>query len=219
MTINFPAAFPDFMDILGIEKVTWDIEEYKEYDMQGSGHEIGVKLAPSKWKAALVMRELYNDAARRIAAVVRKADGRAFMIYDPSNPYPAADPGGAIITGGIFNVQVRALASDGGQISLKGLPPGYKLTAGDKGQIIFASGAANYFFEFSEDRIADSGGIILTPMDVWPPAPIGVNVDAVINLVKPACKMKPARSGFAPGQSSGNMTFGTSVTMLEVIND
>lgn len=217
MTISWP--YVGLLDFLGVEKLTWDIDEFKEYDMQGSGHDIDVKLAPSKWRAVLTCRELYNDVARKVGAIMRKADGRAFMIHDLSNPYPAADPGGAIITaGGGFTVQVNSLGGDGGSLSLKGLPPNYKLTTGDRGQIVFASGVGNYYFEFSEDKIGSSAGVT-TLGDVWPPVPIGVNVNATVILTKPACKMKIAKTGFAPGQSSGNMTFGTAVTMVESIND
>lgn len=212
MAITWP--YDGLVDALGVEKVTWDIEEFKEHDMQGSGHDIDVKLAPSKWRASLISRELYNDLARKVAALVRKADGREFMIYDPSNPFPTADPRGVVL--GASVVQVNSIGSDNASLSLKGLPGNYKLTAGDKGQIVFASGAANYFFEFSEDRVSNGSGITLVG-DVWPPIPIGIVTDATVILARPKCKMKVAKTGFAPGQSSGNMTFGTSVTMMESI--
>lgn len=240
MTYSFPLPVDDFMETLGIEKVTWDIEEYREYDTQGTGHDLDARLAPDKWKAAFVMRDLYNDAARRIAAIVRKAQGRAIMMYDPSNPYPASDPEGVSLLGSDWffasgtwddtgewlnhvplaatsaavTVQINSIGGDGQSLSLKGLPPNYILTGSDKGQIVFASGARNYFFEFSADLFANSSGV--TPVgDVYPPIPAGIVVDAVVNLIKPACKMKVHKGGFAPGQSSGNMTFGTSITMLE----
>lgn len=242
MTYTFPLPVADFMDTLGIEKVTWDIEEYREYDTQGTGHDLDARLAPDKWKAALVMRDLYNDAARKIAAVVRKAQGRPMMIYDPSNPYPASDPEGAsllgtnwlfasgvwddagewldyialIATSGTVTVQINSIGGDGQSLSLKNLPPNYIITQSDKGQVVFASGARNYFFEFSADLFANSSGV--TPLgDVYPPIPVGVLVDATVILVKPACKMKVHRGGFAPGQSSGNMTFGTTIELLEKV--
>lgn len=212
MTYTYPLPVVDFMDTLGIEKVTWDIEEYREYDTQGTGHDLDARLAPDKWKVALVMRDLYNDAARKIGALVRKAQGRPIMIYDPSNPYPASDPGGVIL--GASVVQINSIGGDGQSLSLKGLPADYILTTSDKGQIVFASGARNYFFEFSADLFANGAGV--TPLgDIYPPIPVGVLVDATVILIKPACKMKVHRGGFAPGQSSGNMTFGTTIELLE----
>lgn len=205
----------DLIEALGVtEKITWDIQEYKEYDTQGSGHDLDTKLAPSKWKAALVMHDLYNDVARRVAAVVRKADGAPFMIYDPSNPYPASDPQGTIL--GASLVQLSSIGTDNQSIALEGLPASYKITMGDKGQIIFASGERNYFFEFSEDRTATLAGAT-TIIGVWPPIPTGIAIGATVILVKPACKMKVTGQGFAPGQSSGNMTFGTSINLMEKI--
>jgi len=205
----------DLIEALGVtEKVTWDIQEYKEYDTQGTGHDLEAKLAPTKWKAALVMHDLYNTVARRVAAAVRKADGKPFMVSDPSSPYPASDPTGVIL--GASVVQIASIGGDNQSIALKGLPALYKITMGDKGQVIFASGERNYFFEFSEDRTANGAGLT-TVIGVWPPLPVGVVADAVIILAKPACKMKVIGQGFAPGQSSGNMTFGTSIELMEKI--
>ncbi len=78
------------------------------------------------------------------------------------------------------------------------------------------SGTRNYFFEFSGDVTANASGITLV-VGVWPPLPVGVNADVAVILAKPACKMKVTKQGFAPGQSSGNMTFGTSINLLEQI--
>lgn len=240
MTYTFPLATSAFMDDLGVEKVTWDTVEFREYDTQGSGHELDRRLAPDKWKATLVMRSLYNDEARGVAAVTRKTQGRAIMIYDPSNPYPANDPNGVALLGldwlfasgswsdtgfwydetpigastGAATVQVASIGGDGQSMSLKGFPPLYGIIKGDKGQIIFASGARNYFFEFSETFVANGSGVSAV-IDIYPPIPTGIAVDAVVILVKPACKMKVKRGGFAPGQSQGNMTFGTQLELLE----
>jgi hypothetical protein len=205
----------DLIEALGVtEKVTWDMQHYKEYDTQGTGHELEAKLAPSKWKAALVLHDLYNDVARRVAAAVRKNDGKSFMVYDPSNPYPASDPKGLIIAGA--NVLVSGIGGDNQSLSFKGLPAGYKLTMGDKAQIVFASGERNYFFELSADVTASGLGVT-TVIGVWPPIPVGVAVDAAVVLARPSCKMKVIGQGFAPGQSSGNMTFGTSISLMEKI--
>lgn len=216
MAYVYPLAFNAFMDQLGIEKITWDIKEFKEYDTQGTGHDLEAELAPSKWVAQMVMRELYNDAARKIAAISRKVGGKPVMVYDPSNPYPFADPRGTIINAWATPVQIASIGANGQSLSLKGMPNNYALTAGDKGQVIFASGARNYFFEFSET--ASSGGAGTTGViEVFPPLPVGVNVDATVILAKPACKMRIGAGGFAPGQSSGNMTFGTTLDMIERI--
>jgi len=217
MAFVFPLSTAAFMDTLGIEKVIWDVERYDEYDSQGTGHDMQSELAPPKWTAALTMRDLYNADARAMAAKVRKLFGsqNAVMIYDPSNPYPANDPGGAIIAGSA--VQVNVIGVNNQSLSLKGLPPNYKLTAGDKGQISFGPGGSrNFFFEFSEDVTASGGGITIAS-EIYPHIPIGIAVDATVILSKPACKMIVKPKGFSPGQSSGNMTFGGSLNMLEKV--
>lgn len=208
-----------FMDILPVEKVEWDAIRFDEFDAQGSGHDLISELAAPKWMANLVMRSATNAEARQVAALARKRFGSqlAFMIYDPSNPYPAADPKGAIIQAGTFNVQVASIGSDNQSMGLKGLPANYPITIGDKGQISFGGGLYNFFFEFSETRSANgSGNLAVT--QIYPHIPPGIAVNAVVNLIKPACKMTFApNTGFAPGQSSGNRTGGMRISAIERI--
>jgi hypothetical protein len=200
-----------FMDELRIAKCTWDIAKFEQHDVIGSGHDLVSELAPPKWSVRFIMRDLYNDAARKIAAYTRAVGNGPVLIYDPVISYPLLDPGGVILGGN--TVQVNTLGSNGKSLSLKGLTNGYQLSAADKMQIVFASGTANYFFEASEDVTANGSGV--TPeFAVWPPYP-PIAVNATVILKKPQCKMTVVKQGFTPGQSEGNMTFGTTLELLE----
>lgn len=212
----YPYSLPFFMDILPIETVEWDIVRFDEFDSMGTGHDIQAELADPKWTARMSMRDLVHNAeARKIAAKVRKLDGSAFsfMVCDPSNPYPADDPKGVKL--GNNNVQVMALGSNGTSLMLKNLPANFKLTAGDKGQINFGTGAV-YFFEFSEDAVASVGGAT-DYVEVWPHVPVGIAVNQTVILKKPACKMSIKPDGFRPGRSQGVLTTGIAIDALEHI--
>lgn len=234
----------EFADLLPGEKLVWDIIRFDEYDTIGSGHDIQAELAPPKWTATIDMRSLYNEEAEDLAAMVRSLNGsqETFLLYNPTRSYPLNDPDGSLLIGsnwlfasgswnnagvwmdeiawtatsGEHNAQINTIGSDNRSISLKGLPPSYQLVRGDKGQIVFASGDRNYFFEFSASGTANSAGI--TPeILIWPHIPVGVLVNAQIILIKPACKMQLKPSGFYPGQSSGNRTDGAKLSVLERI--
>jgi len=212
---TYPYSTTFFMDTLGIEAVEWDIVRYDEFDSQGTGLDMQSEMADPKWSATLVMRELYNAEARAMNAKVRKLDGSAltFLVYDPSNPYPAADPKGLVI--GSSSVQVNSIGSNNSSISLKGLPAGYALTIGDKGQINFGTGQV-FFFEISETISANGSGVT-AEFEIWPHVTIGIAVDQAVNLKKPACKMTIKPGGHSPGRSQGVITSGASLSALEHI--
>lgn len=212
-----PISLANLMDTLLIEKATLDIERYDEYASLGTGHDLQSEMADPKWIAELVMRDgIYNADARAMAARIRRLEGSRvpFMVYDPSNKYPAFDPTGAAITGS--TVQINTIASDRKAMSLKGLPALFRMTIGDKGQIVFSSGQRNYFFEFSETVTADALGVT-TEIDVFPAIPSAIVVDATVIVAKPACKMIVTPKGFDPGQSSGNMTYGARLSLIEKV--
>lgn len=211
-----PISLADLMETLGIEKVVWDIERYDEFDSVGTGHDIASEMAPPKWTATMNMRDLYNADARAMAARVRKLHGSMtpFMVYDPSHRWPASDPGGALLTG--ETVQINSIGTNNQSLSLKGLPADFILTIGDKGQVVFSSGTRNFFFEVSENITADALGVT-NEFEIFPHIPVGVLEDATVILIKPACKMAVVPKGFYPGQSSGNMTFGATLSVLEKI--
>lgn len=217
-------AFPDtysiaqFADILPIEKVTFDVIRFDEFDAKGSGHDLVADLADPKWMADVLMRSLTNAEARQVAALARKRYGSmfSFMLYDPSHPYPAADPGGVILGGA--TPTVGTIGVDGQSIAITGLPAGYVLTVGDKGQIVYGDDDEfNYYFEFSENVTANGAGNTIA-VQVYPHVPIELVTGAAIILRKPACKMtfNPGNT-FAPGQSSGNRTSGVRFSAIEKV--
>lgn len=209
-------AVADFADKLPGEKLTWDIVRFDEYDSIGSGHDIVAEMAPPKWTAKLGMRPLVNAEAEALAARVRSLNGsqETFYMYNPSRKYPLSDPNGSIL--GASVVQINTIGSDNRSVSLKGLPAGYVLSLADKAQIVFASGTRNFFFEFSADVTANGSGVTAEVL-IWPHIPVGVIANATLVLKKPACKMQLKPDGFSPGVSSGPITDGASIEVLERI--
>ena len=216
MTLSFPYSPEAFADILNLEEIVWDVARFDELSAVASGHDLQAEMAVPKWKGTGAMRDgLPRDIAKRIESRVRQLQGSqyAFMMYDPRSKYPARDPKGTTL--GAANVQIAALGVNGKSISLKGLPNGYVLSEGDKGQISYGT-TRNYFFEIGEQVAASAGGV--TPVfDVFPHVPASIAINAVVNLRKPACKMKIVPGGFNPGRSRGQFTNGMSIEFMETI--
>lgn len=209
---TYPYSTAFFMDTLGVETVEFDIVRFDEYDSQGTGHDMQSELADPKWTARMTMRPHQNLDARKIAAKARKLDGSAltFMVYDPQNPYPYADPLGTIL--GASVVQVASIGVNNTSLALKNLPAGYIITAGDKGQINYGDNV--FFFEFSENMTANGSGLTAA-IEIWPHVDVGIAVNQTVILKKPACKMSIMPDGFSPGRSKGPITSGMILNALE----
>src|SRR5690606_16055831 len=100
-------------------------------------------------------------------------------------------------------------------LSLSGLPAGYVLTIGDKGQIVYSSSPTrNFFFEVSETVAADGDG--LTPeFEVFPHLPPGLTTGLSVTLIKPACRGFIMPGTFNPGTARGMITTGAGFTFME----
>lgn len=190
----------------------FDDQRYEENSVQGSGNNIPVELASPKWRVYIGFTDLTRDESMFLETKLRKLNGQQgwFMIYDPRRRYPKMDPAGSII--GSNNVQVNSIPTDRQSLSVKGLTAGYVLSQGDKGQITFAGGDRNYFFEFSESATANGSGVI-SGVQVWPPVPLSISANAVINLKKPACKV--SLSSKSIGRSSSHWATGARIEAME----
>lgn len=200
--MSYPLSVSALSDILVIESVEWGDQRNDELSGTGDGRIWSVQLAPPLWRATVTMVQHYHAQVKAQLAVLRRLQvpGASFLLVDPVSPYPAADPDGSIL--GSSSVTVGSIGSDRQTMSLSGLPGGYKLTAGDKGQISYGSPSKYYFFEVSEDVTGSSA------FDVYPPVPVGISAGASVTLKKPACHMMIVPGSLKPGVSVSLFTSG-----------
>lgn len=219
MTVTYPYALSAFADLLKIASVVWDIQRNDELSGSGDGRIWQAELAPPLWTGTVTLVPMLNQAAKQIAARIRKLHGaqEALFLYDPLSQYPQADVGGARL--GSSLVQVAAIGSNFDTLALKGLPAGYVLTVGDKMQIAYSSNPTRYaFLEVSETVAADGTGT--TPaFGVFPHVPTGVAVNLTVTLLKPACKCVilpgSANPGTAGGNNGGGVTSGLTFKVIQ----
>lgn len=215
MALTYPYGLAVLADILPIRSATWDIRRADELSGSGDGRVWQAELADPLWTATVTLAPRRHGEMKRIAALIRKLHGaqEAFWLTDPLSPYPQADPDGSVL--GAATVQVHSVGSERRTLRLKGLPAGYQLTLGDKGQIAFSSDPAEtFFFEFSESSAADGSGIT-AEAEVFPFVPAGVAADDAATLAKPACKMFVMPGSHNPGRAGRLLTDGQSFTAME----
>ena len=215
MTITYPYPLADFADRLRITSIVWDIQRNDEFSGTGDGRVWQTELAAPLWIGTVSLITMENDAAKQIAAKIRKLHGaqEALFLYDPLSKYPQFDPGGSII--GTRVITVNSVSADLDGLSLKGLPAGYQMTTGDKMQITYGANPTRYaFLEVSEDALADGAGV--TPaFGVFPHVTQAIAANMVVTLVKPACRCVIMPGSHNPGTATKMHTDGAGFKVIQ----
>lgn len=197
MALSFPLALPAFADKLRIPSVEWKLQDNREFSGLGSGLIIAADLGPSLWTADLTTPPMRTNEAREVEALINaviRANG-SFYMHDPRKCVPAADPYAAKL--GAANVQINTLPN-AYSLSLKGLPAGYKLTAGDYLSFDYGvSPVRRAFHELSESVTANGSGV--TPaFEVSPFIRPGAVVNTVVALKHPSLRCIIVPGSFKP---------------------
>lgn len=215
MTVSYPYSLAYFADQLRITSVIWDVQRNDELSGTGDGRVWQAELAAPLWMGTVSLITMENDVAKQIAAKIRKLHGaqEAFFLWDPLSKYPQSDPTGSII--GTRVITVNSVSADLDGLSLKGLPAGYQLTAGDKMQIAYGANPVRYaFLEVSENAVASGAGV--TPVfGVFPHVSSAIAVNTQVVLAKPACKCIIMPGSHNPGTATKMHTDGAGFKVIQ----
>ncbi|MCV9997322.1 hypothetical protein OE766_03600 [Pararhizobium sp. YC-54] len=215
MTITYPYSLATFADKLRISSVIWSIQRGDEMSGSGDGRFWQAELTPPLWMAEVTLTELGNDAAKQIAALIRKLHGaqEAFFLYDPVSQFPQADKKGLFLGSSV--VTVGAVGGSRRTLSLLGLPGGYVLTLGDKIQIPYGSDPTRYAFLEISETVAANGSGVTGQFEVFPHVPTGVGPDQSVILKRPACKVIVQPGSHNPGTAQNIMTEGATFKVIQ----
>lgn len=216
MAITFPMSIAAFADVIGVRRVKWMLQDNRELSGMGSGQVLQAKLAPSLRVGDVTLREWYHDDAAAIEAKLESLIEQqgSFYLYDPRKWAPRRDPDGSIL--GASTVRIASLPTPA-TMSLKGLPPNYKLSAGD--YLAFDYGGSplrRAFHRISEDVTAS--GVGTTPaFNVTAFIRPGAAVDAIVTLIKPAAKCIIKPGSMDAGSTENILTTQISFSVLQQI--
>ncbi|MAU20619.1 MAG: hypothetical protein CMH13_08810 [Martelella sp.] len=200
-----------FFDHLPLLPMRWEIRRNDELSGVGSGVVFQAELAPPLWSAAIALQPVRLPEANEISALVNGLLGvqEPFLFRDPYLCGPKLDPGGA----GLVGATVTVVAANGRSLSLGGLPSGYRLSIGDKIQIV-TSGGTHAFVEVSENVVATAGGTT-GAFQVFPRLSVSVSAGATCTLARPACSCIIMPGSLQSGTSSGNIVSGIAFRIVQ----
>jgi hypothetical protein len=111
-------------------------------------------------------------------------------------------------------VQVKSKGSNNRSLALKGLPPFYRISKGDKLSILYST-TKRFLFEAVEDVTADIVGDT-AEFEISPYMPPGITVNDAVTLKKPCGKFKPVAESYRGASGRGNISDGVSFSMVSV---
>lgn len=155
------------------------------------------QLGPDLWKAHYESNQLTPALARKLKGMITLllSQRGTFYVWDPRGQYPAADPLGALILTPA-DIKINSLNADSQRMSLKGLPVGYTVTAGDYLSFTYGSARALHQIGSPVTTTADGSGIT-AEFYVAPRIRSGASVNAVVTLQKPTAEMLIIPSSFS----------------------
>lgn len=207
------AALPleQVFDFLPIASVDWNIQRNDELSGAGSGDVWAAELSDPLWVGEVTLGTGRNDELKQAAARIRSLRGTqvAFMMCDPISQYPQADPKGSILGNAV--ITLRTIGPDRITARMKGFPPAYVLTVGDKLQINYQDLIA--FVEVGETVAADAAGNLDAP--IYPNLPSSFTADSLVVVKRPACPVVIEPESHKAGTATRSVTNGAGFKVLQ----
>lgn len=215
MALAFPLTSALFQETFRIEEYTLDTPGQQEISQTGGGEILVRDLAPRLWRGSITISNYRFDCGGSIRSkidVLRQA-GASFLFYDPRKPYPAADPNGSVISAWGGTPQLRSVATNKRDITLGGLPSGYRITTGDYISFTYGTNPVRYAMHQVVVGVTAPATANATTglIEVTPPIRDGWAANTTVKLVKPHFKAvlipKSFNAGTMGDLSRNGMTF------------
>lgn len=187
MAVSFPLTLAQFSARLRVTGLSLHCPTPKSQSRTAGGEIIQARLGASLWQGECQLsfaRQMTTSGVRSLVDLL--LDPAASFLFSPGDYYgPALDPGGTLL--GSANVTVSGVAANNRDITLAGLPNGYKLSGDDLLSFTYGTNPVRYAFHrvvFTTGG-ASSGRVTA---EVWPRVRPGWVAGAAVELKKPVFK-------------------------------
>lgn len=208
MAYSFPLSHAQFLDLLPVQDITFDLPEAIETSETGGGEILRADLGTRLWQGEITLGDMMpdeRDEAMAMLDVLRHA-GASFLAYDLRRPAPRRDPGGTLL--GAASPKLAHVYSNGRDVRLSGLPSGYVIRRHDYLAFSYGTSPVRYALHRSASN-ATAGTNGETNSFVVSPAPRpGWVAGAPVSLLRASCKAVVVPGSVDPGRRRGVMTTG-----------
>lgn len=217
MAFSFPLTPAQFMSVLPVQDITFDVAEAMEMSETGGGEVLMADLGSRLWRGKVTLGDMTADEAADVVPMIDilRRGGGSFMAYDVSRPAPRYDPTGTILgAASPVLAQVHANMRD---IRIGGLPNGYRIRPYDYVAFAYGTNPVRYALHRAViQRIATSDGTTGW-FEVTPNIRPGFAVGAAVTLLKASCKAVIVPGSFQPGRRKATMTTGVSFDFIQTL--
>lgn len=210
MALTFPLSTAQFMDLLPIKEMTFELSEALETDETGGGEILTADLGARLWQGEIALGDMTPDEADTALALIdllRRAGG-SFMVHDRARPWPRSDWQGAALA--TFSPTIYALHASTRELRLAGVPAGYALRPRDGLAFAYGSNPTRFALHRVVQGVAANGAGLTPQIEVVPNIRPGASVGTAIQLIKPACKAVIVPGSYQPGRRKARLTTGAS---------
>ncbi|MEM9968495.1 MAG: hypothetical protein AAF755_10375 [Pseudomonadota bacterium] len=201
MALSFPLARADFFDLLPIARITLRPNDSRTFTETAGGELIPAGRAVPLWRGSIALdkerHRLFAELESKLTLL--EQTGASFLLYDPRQPFPAADPGGAIL--GQATPMISALAANNREIDLSGLPAGYEISAGDLIGWTYGAAPTRYALHRVVTGATASGSGTARDIELAPFLRPGLALNTPVTLVRPLCKAVLEEAEYGGGRS------------------
>lgn len=217
MAYSFPLTIVQFMHILPIREIVFDLPEAMEIAETGGGEILTATLGTRLWDGEIFLDDMTRDEAADVMAMldILRRPGASFMAYDISRPGPRADIYGAVLAAAI--PKLSSVSGTTREIKLSGLPANYALQRSDYLAFSYGSDPVRYaLHRIAAPTSASVGGV--TPFfEVSPNIRPGFALNASVTLPRASCKAVVVPGSVQPGRHKATLTTGASFKFKQTL--
>ena len=217
MALTFPLAAAEFFDTLKVSQMTFDCPEQVQVARTGGGEILPANIGPRLWtgEVSLVHHRFYVAAPVLAMISALREPGASFLAYDLTAPAPQSDPDGVALA--TVTPLILALPSDARMLSLKGLPSGFVLTAGDYLGFSYGTNPVRRALHRVVSGVVAGGTGQTAAFEVTPPRRPGAAINTAVSLVKASCKARIVPGSVAPGTKGQIFTSGITFKFMQTL--
>ena len=201
MALAYPLSLAQFFDTLPVASVTMRPGDARSFSETGGGAQIAAQRGTRLWHGSVRIDLDRHSAISAIEArlALLEEPGASFLVYDRRKPWPSADPGGLGVQSS--TVRIASLNANNRELTLKGLPSGYVITAGDLMGWTYGASPLRYALHRVVTGATANGSGVTGSIEVTPFIRQGAAVDAIVSLGKPVCKAQLVQADYGSGRS------------------